>query len=122
MRARNKEIQIGDFVAVRTFVHDPGRSPKIEFPVAGPFIVVGETKTGYKIRSRDGIQIVHSSRVIKFPRASELPLGDEGVDVIRSQNKPTSSDIQETEPEYVVDKIVDHGMGKDGFIKAKVRW
>jgi hypothetical protein len=109
-------------VAVRTFVHEPGRSPKIEFPVAGPFIVVGETYSGYKIRSREGIQVVHSDRVIKFPRASELPMGVEGIKMIQSQESPPVDVTPRPDDEYVVDRIVDHGVDEDGLMRVKVRW
>ena len=122
VRARNKEIEIGDMVAVRTFVHDPGRSPKIEFPVSGPFIVVGETKSGYKIRSREGIQVVHSNRVIKLPHASELPMGIEGTKLIRDPENSTGLEDPKGEQEYVVDKIVDHGVDGEGIMRVKVRW
>jgi hypothetical protein len=38
-RKRNAEIQIGDMMLVRTFVAQPGRSPKLDFPASGPYVV-----------------------------------------------------------------------------------
>jgi hypothetical protein len=105
-------------VVVNTFVTEPGRSPKMEFPVNGPYNVVGITPTGYNIRSRDGIQTVHSNRVIKFPRPEEFPLGVDDVEVQTS--RAPYSRMMEGE-EYVLDKIFDHGEASDGSMVVLVR-
>jgi hypothetical protein len=51
--------------------------------------------------------------VIKFPRADELPMGIEGVNIILffafgTDTKKISGD------EYVVNKPIDHGTDKEG--------
>ena len=118
VRARNSDIEIGDLVAVRTFVTEPGRSPKIEFPVTGPYVVVEKTPTNFVIRTREGRQSIHSARVIKFPRPTELPAGVEGVKVERADESPPETFDEE---EYVVEQIVDHGVAGDGTLLVKVR-
>jgi hypothetical protein len=40
VQRRNTQIESGDLVYVKTFVTKPGRSPKIEFPAEGPFVVI----------------------------------------------------------------------------------
>ena len=65
----------GDSVLVKTFVLKPGRSPKLTFPVAGPFPVVKIDGVHVVFRSRDGDQRVHLDRVIRCPM--DLPPGVE---------------------------------------------
>jgi hypothetical protein len=36
VQRRNTQIESGDLVYVKTFVTEPGRSSKLEFPAAGP--------------------------------------------------------------------------------------
>jgi hypothetical protein len=40
VQKRNIQIESGDLVYVKTFVLDPGRSPKLEFPAAGHSVVI----------------------------------------------------------------------------------
>jgi Chromo (CHRromatin Organisation MOdifier) domain len=66
--------------------------------------------------------VVHSDRIIKFPWASELPMGVEGTKMIRSRESPSVDVTPRTDDEYVIDKIVDHGVDEDGLMRVKVRW
>jgi hypothetical protein len=65
VQRRNTQIESGDLVYVKTFVTEPGRSPKLEFPAAGPFVVISSDVNGFLLRTRSGDQRVSSDRVIK---------------------------------------------------------
>jgi hypothetical protein len=62
---KNTKIESGDLVYVKTFVTEPGRSPKLEFPAAGPFVVISNYLNTFLLRTRSGDQRVSSNRVIK---------------------------------------------------------
>jgi hypothetical protein len=65
VQRRNTQIEFSDLVYVKTFVAKPGRSPKLEFPAAGPFVVISNDVNTFLLRTRSGDQRVSSDRVIK---------------------------------------------------------
>jgi hypothetical protein len=65
----------GESVLVKTFLLEPGRSPKLSFPVAGPYPVVKLDGVNVFICTADGDQRVHLDRVIRCPM--DLPPGVE---------------------------------------------
>jgi Integrase core domain/Integrase zinc binding domain len=65
----------GESVPVKTFLLEPGPSPKLSFPVAGPCPVVQLDGVNVVIRTADGDQRVHLDRVIRCPM--DLPPGVE---------------------------------------------
>jgi hypothetical protein len=73
VRNKHKSLQIGDQVLVRTHVLEPGRSPKLSFPVAGPYPVVKIDGCNVVVRSHEGEQSFHLDRVLRCP--IELPAG-----------------------------------------------
>jgi hypothetical protein len=66
-------IQVGDLVFVRTFVMEPGRSPKLEFTASGPFPVIGRDYKTFLIKPASERQIVSSDRITKAPVLQDLP-------------------------------------------------
>jgi hypothetical protein len=64
-----------DSVLVKNFLLEPGRSPKLSFPVAGLYPVVQLDGVNVVIRTADGDQRVHLDRVIGCPM--DLPPGVE---------------------------------------------
>jgi hypothetical protein len=67
VRKRHGGIQVGDSVFVRTHVLEPARSPKLSFPVARPYPIVGVSGSNVDIRTREGPQCVHLDRVARRP-------------------------------------------------------
>jgi hypothetical protein len=65
----------GESVLVKTFILEPGRSPKLPFPVTGPYPVVQLDGVPVVIQTAAGDQRVHLDRVIKCPM--DLPKGVE---------------------------------------------
>jgi transposase InsO family protein len=59
VRRRHGAVHLGDSVFVRTHVIEPARSPKLSFPVAGPYPIVGVSGLNVDIRTREGTQRVH---------------------------------------------------------------
>jgi hypothetical protein len=72
VQRRNTQIESGDLVYVKTFVTEPDRSPKLEFPAAGPFVVISNDVNTFLLRTRSGDQRVSSDRVIKAGVSSDL--------------------------------------------------
>jgi hypothetical protein len=65
VQRRNTQIESGDLVYAKTFVTEPGRSPKLEFLAAGPFVVISNDLNTFLLRTRSEYQRVSSDRVIK---------------------------------------------------------
>jgi Integrase core domain/Chromo (CHRromatin Organisation MOdifier) domain len=117
VRKRNAEIQIGDMVFVRTFVAQPGRSPKLDFPASGPYVVVSRNEKTFVIRTSRGNQRVSSDRITRAPAPTDLPAEFQ-------MNVDTNEDTEDVglTDEIVVDRIVGHGMNEDGQYMVKIRW
>jgi hypothetical protein len=49
-------------------------------------------------------------------------MGVEGTEMIRIRESPPVDVTPRTDDEYVVDKIVDHGVDEEGLMRVKVRW
>ena len=49
-------------------------------------------------------------------------MGIEGTKLIRDPENSTGLEDPKGEQEYVVDKIVDHGVDGEGIMRVKVRW
>jgi hypothetical protein len=71
---RHKYLQLGDSVLFRTYMLEPARSPKLSFPVAGPYPVIGIDGTHAVVRKLDGTQRHHLDRIIRA-RIFEFPPG-----------------------------------------------
>jgi hypothetical protein len=71
VQRRNTQIEYGDLVYVKTFVTKPGRSPKLEFPAAGHFVVISNDVNSFLLRTRSRDQRVSSDRVIKAGVSSD---------------------------------------------------
>jgi hypothetical protein len=111
------EIQIGDMVFVRTFVAEPGRSPKLDFPASGPYAVVSRNEKTFVIKTSSGNQRVSSDRVTRAPAPTDLP-AELQMDVDTNEG---TEDVGLTD-EIVVDRIVGHGVNEDGQYMVKTRW
>jgi hypothetical protein len=72
VRVRNKDIEAGDLVFVRTFSEAPG-SPKLLVPSTGPYVVEARNERIFRVRTPSGIVQVNSDRVTKSPRPEDLP-------------------------------------------------
>ena len=112
-----KKIQVGDLVFVKTFVTEPGRSPKLEFPASGPFVVIGRDDKTFLIKTASGRQRVSSDRVTKAPVPQDLPPEFQ----LDSNTTGAREDVGLTE-ETVVERIVAHGVNEDGKYMVKIRW
>jgi Chromo (CHRromatin Organisation MOdifier) domain len=115
------DVDVGDTVFVRTYVMEPTRSPKLQFPVTGPYPVVKCFDSGVEILTADGRQRLHWDRVIKSPSPKDLPAGVEWVPVLpRKQRSISTPRLEETE--YVVERILDHSANEEGRKILKIRW
>jgi hypothetical protein len=120
VRRRAAGIQVGDSVLVRTHVLEPGRSPKLSFPVAGPYPVIELSGVNVQIRTREGLQTLHLDRVIRCPM--DLPSGVEWSKP-RVQKPPIVRPRQERDDEYVIDRLVSHARAEDDSCwLVRVRW
>jgi Chromo (CHRromatin Organisation MOdifier) domain len=117
---KRADIDIGDTVFVRTYVTEPARSPKLQFPVTGPYPLVRCFETGIEILTADGRQRLHWDRVIRAPSAKNLPPGVEWVPVVPRRRTTPEPSLEETE--YVIERLLDHGQDEDGRTILKVRW
>jgi Chromo (CHRromatin Organisation MOdifier) domain len=120
VRVRNKDIEAGDLVFVRTFAEAPD-SPKLLVPSAGPYVVEARNERIFRVRTPSGIVQVNSDRVTKSPRPEDLPENvrcrepdDE------SRRESDAEDVGNTQ-EYVVDRLVGHEI-QDSRLYLKVRW
>jgi hypothetical protein len=95
----------GDSVLVKTFMLEPGRSPKLAFPVSGPYPVVQLDGVTVVIRTSDGDQRVHLDRVIRCPM--DLPPGVEfAPDHPPRPSRQTSVANELADIEYVIYRLV----------------
>jgi transposase InsO family protein len=100
VRAR-VQIYPGESVLVKTFLWEPGRSPKLSFPVAGPYPVVNVDGPQVVLKTREGDQRVHLERVIRCPM--DLP---PGVQFSQSENsRPIRPTADPADIEYVIDRL-----------------
>jgi hypothetical protein len=117
VRVRNQNIEIGDWVFLRTFITEPGRSPKLEFPAVGPYLVLARDDKTFVIRAGTGNRRVSSDRVTKAPVSQDLP--DEFQ--FDAELEAAREDVGDPD-EIVVDRLVDHGINEDGQHMVKIRW
>jgi hypothetical protein len=120
VRRRNTQIESGDLVYVKTFVTEPGRSLKLEFPAAGPFVVISNNVITFLLRTRSGYQRVSSDRVIKAGVSSDL-LPEMQVRSRPSALAPPSPDENPYE-EFVIKRLLSYGVDGDGNVVMRVRW
>jgi hypothetical protein len=73
VRRRDHDLEIGESVFVRTHVIEPARSPKLSFPVVGPYPVTRVDGSNVEIGTREGPQQLHLDRVVRCP--TTLPSG-----------------------------------------------
>jgi hypothetical protein len=73
VRARTADLCVRDSVAVRAYVTEPGRSPKLEFPVTDPYVLTDMTVTHCTVRTKEGPLKVHRDRVFRLPPPEALP-------------------------------------------------
>jgi hypothetical protein len=122
MERRHGAVQLGDSVFVRTHVIEPARSPKLSFPVAGPYPIVGVSGSNVEIRTREGTQRVHLDRVVRCP--SDLPSGvawvPHRIDPPKTKRVPRACEEEDT---YVIDRLISHARDeKDSCWLLRVRW
>jgi hypothetical protein len=60
-------------VLVKTFVTEPGISPKLELPASGPFVAIGRDGKKFIINTASGKQRVSSDRVTRAPGPQDMP-------------------------------------------------
>jgi hypothetical protein len=123
VKSRHKDLQLGDSVLIRTYMLEPARSPKLSFPVAGPYPVIGIDGNHTVVRTREGTQRHHLDRIIRAP-ISELPPGVELVPSSTSSSLRRTSDrstVALSSNEYV-DRLVSHAQEDDGSWLIRVRW
>jgi transposase InsO family protein len=124
VKTRHKGLQLGDSVLIRTYMMEPSRSPKLVFPVAGPYPVVGIDGTHVVVRTREGTQRHHLDRVIRAPM-SDLPPGVELVpqttsSSLRGTTGPPAENLSSNE--YVIDRLISHERAEDDSWLIRVRW
>jgi hypothetical protein len=61
VQRQNTQIESGGLVYVKTFVTEPGRSPKLEFPAVGPFVVISNDVNNIPLRTKSEDQRVFSA-------------------------------------------------------------
>jgi hypothetical protein len=66
-------VMPGESLFVKTFLLEPSRTPKLSFPVAGPYPVVETDGQQVVIKTREGDKQVNLDRVIRCPM--DLPPG-----------------------------------------------
>jgi hypothetical protein len=120
VQMRNTQIEFGDLVYVKKFATEPGRSPKLEFPAAGPFVVISNDMNTFLLRTRSGDQRVSSDRVIKAGVSSDL-LPEMQVRSRPSAPAPPSPDHSPYE-EFAIERLLSHGVDDDGNVVTRVRW
>jgi hypothetical protein len=100
---------------------EPARSPKLSFPVAGPYPIV-RMYGRVDIRTREGQQRVHLDRVVRCP--TNLPSGVAWVP--QRVNPPVTKRRQqtrETDDTYVIYRLLSHGRAEDDSCwLLSVRW
>jgi transposase InsO family protein len=112
-------VMPGDSVFVKTFLLEPSRTPKLAFPVAGPYPVVQIDGPQVVIKTRDGDQRVHLDRVIRCPMDLTL-----GIQFTRPEPvKDILLQADQSDVEYVIDLLVAHALDEDGTgYLMRVRW
>jgi hypothetical protein len=119
VRRRHDGLQIGDYVFVRTYVVEPGRSAKLSFPVAGPYPVLKIDGPNVEVRTREGHQRLHLDRVLRCPM--DLPSGVEWAP--QQEKSPRSKTQTESDDMYVIDRLISHARSEDGHgWLIRVRW
>mgnify|MGYP003519284518 FL=1 len=118
VRSRN-EVLPGESVLVKKFLWEPGRSPKLSFPVAGPYPVLTVDGVQAVLKTRDGDQRVHLDRVIRCPM--DLPPGVQFAQAERAG--PSLANADWADIEYIVDRLVSHARDEEGTgFLIRVRW
>jgi hypothetical protein len=120
VQRRNTQIESGDFVYVKTFATEPDRSPKLEFPAAGPFVVISNDVNTFLLRTSSGEQRVSSDRVIKAGVPSDLLPGMQVRSRSSAFSAPPSPDENPYE-EFVIERLLSHGVDDDGNVVMRVR-
>jgi Chromo (CHRromatin Organisation MOdifier) domain len=107
-------------LSMSRFVTEPGRSPKLEFPAAGPFVVISNDVNTFLLRTRSGDERVLSDTVIKAGVFSDL-LSEMQV---RSRPPATALPSPDENPyeEFVIERLLFHGVDDDGNVVMRVRW
>jgi transposase InsO family protein len=117
VRLRNADVQAGDLVYVKTFVTEPGRSPKLEFPASGPHLVIARNDKTFVVRTASGTQRVSADRVTKAPCPRDLPAEFQ----LESELEAAREDVGSLD-EMVVDRIISHEVNEDGQYMIRIRW
>jgi transposase InsO family protein len=120
VRRRHSDLQVGDSVFVRTHMLEPGRSPKLSAPVAGPYPVIRIDGPNVDIRTREGKVRLHLDRVMRCP--TDLP---SGVEWAPQKDVPKTTRRRDKDPddEYVIDYLVAHAPTDEGQSwLIRVRW
>ena len=113
VRFRNVHVKEGDFVFVRVYAD----SQKLTLPLAGPFRVnrVDARNGTFIVETREGQIRVANDRVRPAPVPRDLP---EGV-IMAPDSTP---DGPEEGAEYVIDRVVGHGMSEENEVILRIRW
>jgi hypothetical protein len=113
VKARNAKLRPGDWVLVKVYAE----CPKLALPLAGPFeiIAMDENRGIYTIRTAEGSLKVPSDRVKPAPMPRDLPpefrLG-----------RPGPEEEEDEAIEYVIERLVSHGIDEEGNVIVRVRW
>jgi hypothetical protein len=70
---RHDNLKVGYSVFVRTYMLEPGRSPKLAAPVSGPYPFIRLEGPNVVILTREGRETLHLYRVMRCP--TDLPSG-----------------------------------------------
>ena len=120
VRRRHDSLQVGDSVFVRTYMLEPGRSPKLAAPVSGPYPVIRLEGPNVVILTREGRETLHLDRVMRCP--TDLP---SGVAWAPRKEVPKSVSRRAAEPddEFVIDRLISHALVEDeSEWLIRVRW
>ena len=151
VQPKNANLREGDQAYLRVEVTDTGRNHKLESLVQGPYEVIENAGTTFRLRIGDETVRVSSDRVTPAPVREtsispedrpnvapsppspvSLPLDTDGpIRVGPTPNNGSSRSprrvrftVQESDPpsEYVVDRIIDAAMDEGGHVLYRTRW
>ena len=151
VQPKNANLREGDQAYLRVEVTDTGRNHKLESLVQGPYEVIENAGTTFRLRIGDETVRVSSDRVTPAPVREtsispedrpnvtpsppspvSLPLDTDGpIRVGPTPNNRSSRSprrvrftVQESDPpsEYVVDRIIDAAMDEGGHVLYRTRW
>jgi hypothetical protein len=116
VRTKNKEIRVGSWVYVRKETHPAGVNPKLDDQVDGPYQVLETDGHTFVLQLGAQKDRVSSDRITP---ATNPSAEDTTSDSSRSHNAPTRNDADDSQGEYVFERIV--GARRQADVRVRVR-